>query len=136
LRDFHECEEAFGATPEGAPAMNRFAGVEATANVLRVRAAAWVRGALNELQMEWHSLPLIRHLSALALCLLVVLVGVVETSMNRALVATKMSGTGHAVATRPAPGRVEAVQASTRGVRVAEGRQATLSRTEAPTTRR
>jgi hypothetical protein len=136
LRDFHECEEAFGATPEGAPAMNWLAGAKATSNVLWVRAAAWARGALNELKMEWHSLPLIRHLSALALCLLVVLVGVVETSTNRGLVATKTSGTEHAVAARPAPGRVEAVQASTRGVRVAEGRQTTLSRTEAPTTRR
>ncbi len=51
---------------------------------LRKWAVEKVRQVLKECQQEWRSRPLIRHLSALALCLFVVLVGVLETSTKRA----------------------------------------------------
>ena len=82
--------------------MNWRTRAEASLNSLKAVAAAWGREFLSELQLEWHSRPLIRHLSALALCLLVVLVGVLERSTKRASVATTMNGT-----------RVETFQQST-----------------------
>jgi hypothetical protein len=74
---------------------------EATSNFLSARALQ----VLSDLRLEWRSRPLIRHLSALALCLLVVLVGVLERSTKRASFATSMTRTGIAVAEHPAPAR-------------------------------
>lgn len=74
---------------------------EATSNFLRARALE----VLSDLRLEWCSRPLIRHLSALALCLLVVLVGVLERSTKRASFATSMTRTGIAVAEQRPPAR-------------------------------
>jgi hypothetical protein len=93
--------------------MNWRTRAEASLNSLKALVAARGREFVSELQLEWHSRPLIRHLSALALCLLVVLVGVLERSTKRASIATTMNGTGQTVATRHVPARVEAVQQST-----------------------
>jgi hypothetical protein len=96
--------------------MNWRTRAEASLNSLKALAAAWGSDFLSELQAEWHSRPLIRHLSALALCLLVVLVvlvGVLERSTKRASVATTINGTKQTVETRHAPARVDAFQQST-----------------------
>jgi hypothetical protein len=83
---------------------------EGTLNWLWARAASWAQELVREIQEEWRSRPLIRHLSALALCLFVVLVGVLERSTNRASMAAAMTSVGRTVA---------APQMSPRGVPVA-----------------
>ena len=93
--------------------MNWRTRAEAGLNSLKALAAALGSDFLSELQAEWHSRPLIRHLSALALCLLVVLVGVLERSTKRTSVATAINGTKQAVEIRHAPARVDAIQQST-----------------------
>lgn len=93
--------------------MNWRTRAEASLNSLKTLAATWGRELLSELQWEWHSRPLIRHLSALALCLLVVLVGVLERSTKRASIATTKNGAGQTVAARHLSARVEAFQQST-----------------------
>ena len=105
--------------------MNWRTQAEVTSSGLRVWVAAWAQETLRELQAEWRSRPLIRHLSALALCLLVVLVGVLERSTKRASLATTTS-IGRSVA---------APEASPRGAAVAEGRLTALSRASPPTSR-
>ena len=90
------------------------------------RAAWWAQELVRELQAEWRSRPLIRHLSALALCLLVVLVGVLERSTKRASMATAMTSVDRTVA---------APQMSPRGVPVAEERLAALNRARTPASR-
>lgn len=80
---------------------------------LRKWAVEKVRQVLKECQQEWRSRPLIRHLSALALCLFVVLVGVLETSTKRAS-ATTMSDSVRSVAKRPVLLHHEVLQMPTR----------------------
>lgn len=70
---------------------------------LRERTAGWLQELLQECQSEWRSRPLIRHMTALALCLLVVLVGVLERSTRRAPTAAALAGMGRAVATTGVP---------------------------------
>ncbi|HSQ09537.1 MAG TPA: hypothetical protein VLN25_02820 [Burkholderiaceae bacterium] len=74
---------------------------EETSNVL----GAWALEVLNDLRLEWRCRPLIRHLSALALCLVVVLVGVLERSTKRTSFATTVTRPGVAVAEQRAPAR-------------------------------
>lgn len=107
--------------------MNWRSHVEAKIYWLRARAAAWVRELVKESQAEWRSRPLIRQLSALALCLLVVLVGVLERSANRARVATAMMSKDRTVA---------APQVTPRGATVAEGRLEALNRAVPPVARK
>jgi hypothetical protein len=107
--------------------MNWRTHVEAKMYWLRARAAAGVRELVKEFQAEWRSRPLIRHLSALALCLLVVLVGVLERSAKRASVATAMTSMDRTVA---------APQATPRGAAGAEGRLAALNRPVPPVARK
>ena len=99
---------------------------EGTLNWLWARAASWAQELVRELQAEWRTRPVIRHLSALALCLLVVLVGVLERSTKRASMATAMTGLGRTVA---------AAQVSPRGVPVAEERRAALNHVRTPASR-
>lgn len=101
--------------------MNWRTRAEQTSNFLRARAAAWAQELAKELQAEWRSRPLIRHLGALALCLLVVLVGVLDISTKRASIATATNSVGRTVA-EP--------QASPRGAAIAEGRLTALHRAE------
>ena len=108
--------------------MNWRTHAEATLSRLGSRAAVRAQELVKELQAEWRSRPLIRHLSALALCLLVVLVGVLERSTKRASIATAMTSVGRTV-TAPQ-------QASPRGAVVAEGRLTALNRAEAPVGRK
>jgi hypothetical protein len=90
--------------------MNSRTRAEASLNSLKTLAATRGRELLSELQSEWHSRPLIRHLSALALCLLVVLVGVLERSTKRASIAKKKNGVGQTFSTRHAPARIDTFQ--------------------------
>jgi hypothetical protein len=99
---------------------------EATLSRLGSRAAACTEALVSELQAEWRSRPLIRHLSALALCLLVVLVGVLERSTKRVSIETVTSGMGRSIV---------APQVSPRGAAVAEGRLTALSRARPPASR-
>jgi hypothetical protein len=72
---------------------------------LQKRAVVKVRQVLKECQLEWRSRPVIRHLSALALCLLVVLVGVLERSTRRVSAGMTMTSPGRPIATQPALSR-------------------------------
>ena len=81
--------------------MSRRTRAEETSNFLGDRALE----VLSDLRLEWRSRPLIRHLSALALCLLVVLVGVLERSPKRTSLATTVTRPGVAVAEQRAPAR-------------------------------
>jgi hypothetical protein len=102
--------------------MNWRTRAEVTPDILGMGMAGWTREVLKELQMEWRSRPLIRHLSALALCLLVVLVGVLERSTHRASVATTMTSTGRTVEARPTQARAKTLEASMHNPPLAEGR--------------
>lgn len=106
--------------------MNWHTPAEATLSRLRSQVAAWAQDLVRELQAEWRSQPLIRHLSALALCLLVVLVGVLERSTKRVSVEAAMTGMGRSIASP---------QVSPRGAAVAEGRLTALSRARPPSSR-
>ena len=81
--------------------MNWRTRAEETSDFLGARALE----VLSDLRLEWRSRPLIRQLSALALCLLVVLVGVLERSTKRTSFATSMNRSGIAVAEQRAPAR-------------------------------
>jgi hypothetical protein len=99
--------------------MNWRTHAAATNRWLRVQAAVWAREHVKDLQVEWRSRPLIRHLSALALCLLVALVGVLERSTKRASIAKSMTSMERTVV---------APQTSPRGAAVAKGRLTALNR--------